>query len=620
MPAAMAGQEPPRWTAKWDRAVLLAAVERMDARFDPAEMLISQKIGPEYHYHTSLRNTTAHLTRDSLDYALLLLETGEEQRRRRGMAILDRILTLQDTDTKSQWYGLWGYYLEEPASKMSPADWNWADFLGAVLVTIEFRHGARFAAPLRDRLLQAIRHSAQSVRKRNVAMTYTNIAVQGTFVTLMAAELLNDADLKQYATERLVRFARTVDETGSFAEYNSPTYANVTIANLTRMRMFVKDLEARKLAARLETRAWIHLSRHWHPPTRQLAGPMSRCYQTDIGYPAWIQKALGGAIPFFKYDEIGKRNVPGEVALVDYRCSEDAIGWFLSLGMDREHGELFANAPAGVRPVQGTTFLSTEFCLGSVNRGNFWVQSRPLAAYWGGADRPARYLQARLLKDDYDFASGLLYSTQVKNYVLGVATFRWPGGDKHPSLDPVKDGEFTCSRLRLRFDLAQVPANAPVLVNGELAELGEFPPASRVVVDLGGTLMWLQVLRTVCGEVTGAVTVAREDDLLTLSVDFLKRREPQTIRWPRIAYCAFALALHDAEGSLEDYDKYVCGLTLEHRIRGDVVTLDWDGAWAELEVQAAVRVGDVAAMDRAFMEKHDGRPVPVQRLSSVALV
>jgi hypothetical protein len=169
----------------------------------------------------------------------------------------------------------------------------------------------------------------------------------------------------------------------------------------------------------------------------QLAGPMSRCYQTDIGQPAWIQKALGGAIPFLRFDELKSANVSGEVAILDFRCADDAEGWFLSPGYSRQHRELFLNAPEGTLPVQGTTWLTPECCLGSVNRGNFWVQSRPLVAYWGGSMRPGRYLQARLLKDDYDFASGLLYATQEKSYVLGVATFRSPGGDKHPSLDPV---------------------------------------------------------------------------------------------------------------------------------------------------------------------------------------
>ena len=618
--AAALAADPQRWTARWDRAILTAAVERTDPAFDPAENLLRQKLGPEYHYHTNLRDASVHPTRESLDYALLLLETNDDARRQRALAILDRVLALQDAGPDSRWLGLWGYYSEEPASKMSPADWNWADFLGALLLEVEFRHGAKLPAGLRQLALAAIRLAAGSVRQRNVAMTYTNIAVQGTFVTLAAAELLNDSDLKQYAQDRLTRLARAIDETGGFSEYNSPTYSNVTIANLTRIRMYVKDAAARKLALAIEERAWLHLSRHWHPPTRQLAGPMSRCYSTDIGYPFWIQKALSGAIGFASLDELADRNPPGDVARLDYRCSEDSAAWFLLLEMDREHRELFANAPAGVEPLQGATFLGLDHCLGSVNRGSFWVQSRPLVGYWGGPDRPGRYLQARLLKDDYDFASGLFYSVQSKNFVLGAAAFRSPGGDRHPSLDPVKDGEFTCARLRLRLDLAQVPFNAPMLVNGQDADLGEYPAGSRFVVDVGGALLYFKPVRAAFGEPAGRLTLAREQGLLTVSVDFLSKGAARAVRWPDAAFCAFALAMHAAEGTLEDYDQYMDGFHLAHRLEGGSVKLVWKTAWSDLALESPTGVAAVDAMDRAFRSSINAKAVPVERLSSRKLL
>lgn len=608
----------PKWTAKWDAAVLTIAVAQLDGRFDARESMLRQKLSAEYHYHTNLRDQEVHPTRESLDYALLLLESKDKER---GEKIIERVVKLQDSDPKSLWYGLWGYYLEEPASKMSPADWNWADFLGATLLTIEFRHGAKLDAAVRSAVREAIRHAASSVRKRNVAMTYTNIAVQGTFVTLAAAEVLGDADLKQYAQDRLVRFARTVDETGSFAEYNSPTYANVTIANLTRIRMYVKDEASRKLAGRIEQRAWNHLSRHWHSPTLQLAGPMSRCYQTDIGQPAWIQKATNGGVAVMTFDEIKLAGVPGDVALIDYHCPDSAIGWFLTLGYERDHIELFANAPSDVRPLQGTTCLALEYCLGSVNRGTFWIQSRPLLAYWGGSMRPARYLQARLMKDDYDFASGLLYCTQVSNYVLGVATFRSPGGDKHPSLDPVKDGQFTCSRLRLRFDLAGVPFNAPILVNGKAADEGVHPPGSRVLIDVGGTYLWLRVLGAQFGDTAGKVSIARESGLLTLSIDLVNSEKEQVVRWPESAFVAFALTMLGSDAaSPEEQDRKFTEDAPSLKLDAGVASLSWKTKVGVLGMEASTKVGAVGEMDRAFKEMLNGKPVPIERLHGDRLV
>ncbi|MBA2646538.1 MAG: hypothetical protein H0U81_07045, partial [Pyrinomonadaceae bacterium] len=60
------------WNADWDRAVILADTRKLDESFDEEAALLKRTIGHEYRYHTNLRNTVAHPTRDSLGYALLL--------------------------------------------------------------------------------------------------------------------------------------------------------------------------------------------------------------------------------------------------------------------------------------------------------------------------------------------------------------------------------------------------------------------------------------------------------------------------------------------------------------------------------------------------------------------
>ncbi|MEO8658891.1 MAG: hypothetical protein ABI693_10485, partial [Bryobacteraceae bacterium] len=346
-----------KWTTAWDKAVLASALALREPQFDAAEAMIVRKVGSAYNYHSTLRNVTAHPTRESLEYALLLLEGRQDDR---AGQILSRVLTLQEVDPGSQWYGLWGYYAEESPAKMSPADWNWADFNGATLLMIVHRHGERLGPALRARMHEAIRHAGASVRKRNVSMSYTNIAVQGTFVTLAAAQLLGDAEMRNYATERLGRLAAAIDETGSFAEYNSPTYSEVTIANLTRMRMTLNDGAAQTLAERIHYRAWMHMGKHWHAPTMQLAGPQSRCYATDIGRPLWLQKALGGRIEFASIDKLP--GLEADVPVLDFQCPQELQSLFLETPAAHLHREVF-------RPkVGGATYLSPGYCLGTVNR------------------------------------------------------------------------------------------------------------------------------------------------------------------------------------------------------------------------------------------------------------
>ena len=62
-------------------------------------------------------------------------------------------------------------------------------------------------------------------------------------------------------------------------------------------------------------------------------------------------------------------------------------------------------------------------------------------------------MRLRVIKDGYDFSSALFYSVQQAGRVLGVVNFRSPGGDRHISLDPIKDGEFNCGRLFAEFSI-----------------------------------------------------------------------------------------------------------------------------------------------------------------------
>ncbi len=600
------------WSPEWDRELVLAAVARADRAFDPKEGMLTRSLGAEYHYHTNLRSTTAHPTRDSLEYGLMLLEARGEERRARALLIIERILAIQETGPDSKWYGIWGYYLEEPAPKMSPADFNWADFNGSLLLLIEHRHGSRLPAALRAKVREGIRHAAYAVRRRNVAMTYTNIAVQGTFVTLAAARLLDDAGLNRYAVDRLGRFEQTVDVTGSFAEYNSPTYANVTIANLTRIRMTLRDSEILARVEKIHQRAWLHLGKHWHVATRQLAGPLSRCYSTDIGRPLWIQKALGGRVAFATLEDVRQGRAPGsgEIATLDYRCPENLVPMFLEAGQPRQHREVFLPAAAPVRPVQGTTWLDRGFCIGSANRGDFWVQRRSLLAYWGGHERPARYLQLRFIKDDYDFTSALLYTAQEKNCVLGLVNFRSPGGDKHPSLDVIKNGEFEASRLRLCLDLAGVPENAAIESD-----------ASGASIDLGGARLWFRAQRAVFGGRTGRVSVGREEGRLVISVDLMREPKPRMVRWSEVgtAYIAFTLAMEGGSGSPDAFARRYGGFRFEEDRSGNALRLTWKTPVGVLGVTGGGAIQEASAQDRAFTESLDGRPVPITRLSDEKL-
>ena len=99
-------QTTPAWTPEWDRALIEAAVAQQDRNFDPKENMLQSHRGADYNYHSGLRNAVVHPTRDSVGYALVLLEAGGAERIARAAAVLDRTIALQDTDPKSRFYGI----------------------------------------------------------------------------------------------------------------------------------------------------------------------------------------------------------------------------------------------------------------------------------------------------------------------------------------------------------------------------------------------------------------------------------------------------------------------------------------------------------------------------------
>ncbi len=226
----LAPQEPLQLSAvQKDR--LSRALLPLHAVYDPAAHMLREPLRSP-GYHTTLKEGTVHSTRSALGYAVALFDTGEEGLRLRACESLDTVVALQDTDPASKTYGIWSWFLEEPLSKMSPPDWNWADFCGVQLLQVALDHRSRLPPDLALRLDESIRHAARSIERRNMSPGYTNIALMGTYVTYVAAELYGWPYLKAYAAARLRRFYDYTLEQGAFTEYNSPTRLGSTSCSM----------------------------------------------------------------------------------------------------------------------------------------------------------------------------------------------------------------------------------------------------------------------------------------------------------------------------------------------------------------------------------------------------
>jgi len=426
----------------------LKALSQQDERYDPAERMIRRPFSSP-GYHTTLKGGFVHPTRDSLNYAVALLDSGRPERLERAEQILRRVIALQDQDPNSRTYGIWSWFMEEPLDHMSPPDWNWADFCGAQLLQVTIDHMDRLPADVQQQTRDSILHAARAIKRRNVGPGYTNIAVMGAYVTLVAGELFNNTELFDYGKARLTRFHDHTFKHGSFSEYNSPTYSIVAIKELTRLMRHVKDAESQKLLHELNRFAWRHVARHFHPPSRQWAGPHSRCYATLLrdSTLAFIQRSTNGKVHFVPESKTFEGLDAHRLAA---RCPDEFLHYFTELPDPRLEIETFARNAGDRHDIIGTTFLHPDFTLGSVNVGDLWNQRRPLLAYWKTEDGVVA-MRLRCLHDDYDYSSASLFTVQDKGDLLGAVVFATDRGDTHISLDRLKNAAIKAGDLRLRL-------------------------------------------------------------------------------------------------------------------------------------------------------------------------
>jgi|GEM_PF-116804 len=424
---------------------LRLALAAADAHYDSSIGLLKSRVG-NIGYHTTLaEGTPVHPTRESLGYAFGLLESGEAAHVNRAHEILRRMISLQDTDSESHTYGIWSWFYEEPPAKMSPPDWNWADFNGTQLIQILLRHEGKLEAALIRPVREAIGHAARSIIRRNVTPAYTNIAIMGTYVTLMAGTLLGDAEFTAYGKERLRRFLDFTRAWGGFPEYNSPNYMLVGLVEITRMLRDFQAPDDLLLARELADRLWEEIARHWHAPSRQWAGPHSRAYQTLLGpnQLGTLQRALGDAVALT--DAVAPSY---EEATLPLACPALYLSHFVHAPSPQERRIPIAE---GEPRLEGVTYLSPRFALSSAERGTFWVQSRSLLAYATAQGKPVS-LRARFLRDGYDYAAANLFAAQDREEIVALVGFASDGGNTHCHFDRLRNATIPARDWRLRFE------------------------------------------------------------------------------------------------------------------------------------------------------------------------
>lgn len=446
-----------------EKETVAKSIEHLHNRYEPAFKMLASDINA-WNYHTDALSGHFHEVRGSFNYAVALLDAGDPQYKQQAFDIIEKTITLQDTDPASKSCGVWPYFEEEPlATKKSPIDYNWADFNAVSLLDIYMGHKDELPKDLLKKVEDAIVLAGKAVQKRNCGPGYTNIAIMGTYVTYMVSHLFNLSEMKEYANKRLKTFYDYTLEKNGFSEYNSPTYTITALDELDRMKRHIVEPEAKKTVDALYTIAWEIIAKHYHQPTAQWAGPHSRSYSTPIrpSFYGMLNQASDGKI------DLGVQPGRSDVK-VKHQIPEQLLPYFLTPQYPRVERDVFENQEP---QIIGTTYLTKQYAISSANRSSLWNQRRPFLVYWGTQQQP-RYLQVRLLHDLYDLSAATYFGEQKDNAILSAVNFATDGGDKHISIDIIKDGKFTAKDLRLRFEFGNTKVDDLILPAKDNAPVG----------------------------------------------------------------------------------------------------------------------------------------------------
>ena len=419
---------------------------RMDECFDP-QMNLLRRAAKSPGYHTQLADgTMVHETRQSMDYALLCLASKDSGHVDRACRVVDAVLNLQVTDPLKPHFGIWGWFAEEPPEQMSPADWNWADFIGARIAQILVQHAEAVGQERVSRMNDALERAAMAIFRRQSPVGYTNIAIMGSVVTAAAGELLSRPILLEYGRQKLRAVLELAREIGTFSEYNSPTYTMVAIEECERALLLTRDSALRATARDLLSVAWQMVADHWHAPTKQWAGPHGRAYSDRLSAETRhrIERAIGIA---------NKPDADGVVPSLP--CPPEQARKFVEPIVEPRTVEMPLGGEVDGERKVAITWLAPTCCLSSVTREHTWTQRRQILAYWPADDDVAMF-KVQFLMDGREMPGMRLGTSQYQNRILLAAYPLHNCGAWHPQFHIPPRTEYEMSDLRFRFGL-----NAP---------------------------------------------------------------------------------------------------------------------------------------------------------------
>ncbi|MBI3830369.1 MAG: hypothetical protein HY291_12685 [Planctomycetes bacterium] len=459
-----------------------AYLDESEQNWDEEAGLVAGLSGEPYHLSRIPPGKRIHHLLGNLYYAWGLLESGKPERIQRTARVLSVVAAQQDIDPTSTSYGAWSHYLEEPVQTTPRPKMFGADFPGVALCHILLEHEAKLARETAQTTRNMLKHAGYCTFRHNFGVPYSNYAVMGACVCIVGGELLNDAYLFDYGKAKLRDIEANIQIHGGYAEWNSPTYTFVTMAECERIIQLAQDSECRERAMRALRAGWEEVAHYYHPRLRQMAGPHSRAYHNHV-QASWLQfvkERTGLEIAAHAAVSPGTEKGGIWMNIKPQPCPTDLLPRLNALPQPEfTTRRLLYRSYVNEEPdFYSTTWFAEDAALGSVNLEDLWYQRRSVLGYWQTPEDFCVTLRARFLHDDYDFSSAYIRNAQDGPRVLSAFGLLTNMGDRMAHIDPPEDGLFAAEDFRVRYELSGAGVSARSLGGGRY----EFSAGARKAV------------------------------------------------------------------------------------------------------------------------------------------
>ncbi|KAF9877402.1 hypothetical protein CkaCkLH20_05102 [Colletotrichum karsti] len=310
----------------WPRQVSSAAAlspftqDLFDESMDFLDKIYDPAAGYLYFFYYPLA-AGKHETRSSVWYATGLLQRNEGDDVKEAVKIIKNVIGDQKKIPGEQWFGDYTVYPEEPTvgtaaypkNIFNSWDPNWRGFIGTNLIVIYEEFKDLLPTDVQDLILESMYNNTigDSYRVGGVDddvlyPAYSNPALMRAVATGWTGRMLNESNMtaagELYAQEILDLF----DLNSTLSEFNSPTYAGVSLYALTLWAKYMPPDSSvmGRHGARMIKAVWDTIGDVYNANLRNVAGPWDRTYGFDMNQYVAI-------LNIYIWSLVGKEKAPG---------------------------------------------------------------------------------------------------------------------------------------------------------------------------------------------------------------------------------------------------------------------------------------------------------------------